>query len=88
VTRKSKKKLTLLGSMKVPEVWLHDGKGLKFLIRSRTGEYKEKATSRAFPFLTPQDFLQFIEQYGELSEHDLVTGFVKWARRRRKESQK
>ena len=67
---------------------LATGKGLKFLIRSRPGEYKEKATSKAFPFLTPQDFVRFIEQYGELSEHDLVTGFVNWARKRRKESQK
>jgi Uma2 family endonuclease len=87
VTRKSKKKLSLLGSMKVPEVWLHDGKVLKFLIRSRTGEYKQKTNSKAFPFLTPEDFVRFIEQYGEMSEHDLVTGFVKWTRKRRKEWQ-
>lgn len=87
VTRRSKKKLKLLGSMKVPEVWLHDGKKLSFLIRSRTGEYRDKATSKAFPFLRPDDFTRFIEQYGEMSEHDLVTAFVKQARKRRKESQ-
>ena len=81
VTRKSRRKLRLLAAMKVPEIWLHDSKQLKFLIRTRRGEYKERASSKAFPFLQPDDISKFIEQYGEVSENDLITAFLKWSRK-------
>jgi Uma2 family endonuclease len=88
VTRSSESRLPLFASMKVPEVWRHDGDELHFLIRSRGGQYRPAARSKAFPFLEPDDLVRFLELYGSMSENDLVRRFVRFARRRRNEREK
>jgi Uma2 family endonuclease len=85
VTSKSKSKFDLFSAMRVPEVWCHDGKSLTFLVRKRTGGYRKAKTSLAFPFLRPGDIQQLVERYGEMSENALVSEFVEWARKRRKQ---
>jgi Uma2 family endonuclease len=87
VTNKSQGKLSLFAAMKVPEVWIHDGKELHFLQRSRHG-YKEVESSIAIPYLCPSDVTRFLDRQAEMSETKLVKQFVAWARRRRKAFEK
>lgn len=87
VTSSSREQLALYALMKVPEVWLFDGKNLQFLKRSRR-TYRPNETSLAFPFLTPEDVLRFVSQYDSVSERLLIKQFVAWARKRRKAFEK
>src|SRR5687767_2382673 len=47
VTSSSVDQLALYASMGVPEVWIHDGKALQFLVRNRRGRYDAVEHSRA-----------------------------------------
>jgi Uma2 family endonuclease len=83
VTRSSKSRLPLFAAMKVPEIWRHDGQELVFLVRTRRGIYRPSARSKAFPFLAPEDIVQFLALHGTMSENELIRRFVRWARQRR-----
>jgi len=84
VTSSSKSRLPLFAAMKVPEIWRHDSAELLFLVRSKAGQYRQAARSKAFPFLEPIDITRFLALHGSMSENDLVRRFVRWARKRRK----
>jgi Uma2 family endonuclease len=88
VTSSSESRFPLFAAMKVPEIWRHDTRDLVFFIRSRGGQYREAAHSKAFPFLEPSDITRFLALHGSMSENDLVRRFVRWARRRRNELKK
>ncbi len=88
ITSSSKSRFTLFAAMKVPEVWRHDASTLVFFVRTRAGEYRESARSRAFPFLEPNDITRFLDLHGTMSENNLVRRFVRWARRRRNQHRK
>ena len=81
VTSSSMDQLDLYGAMKVPEVWLHDGKALQFLVRNRRGRYEPREHSLAFPYLAPKDIEKFLKQHADVDETSLTRKFVEWARR-------
>lgn len=81
VTSSSLDQLDLYSAMKVPEVWVHDGKQLVFLARGPRGKYAPAERSLAFPFLQPKDFDKFLKQHALMDETSLVRKFVEWARR-------
>jgi hypothetical protein len=72
--------LSLYAAVKVPEVWLHDGRSHQFLIRNRHGKYAESQHSLAFPFLAPADFDKYLRQHATMDETSLTHQFVAWAR--------
>jgi Uma2 family endonuclease len=80
VTSSSVDQLSLYGAMGVPEVWIHDGESLKFLVRNRRGRYDVAENSRAFPFLAPDDFERFLKRHSEIDETSLTREFAEWAR--------
>jgi Uma2 family endonuclease len=82
VTNSSADQLDLYGAMGVPEVWIHDGKTLHFLVRNRRGKYNAAENSRAFPFLSPSDFEQFLKRHVDIDETSLTREFAEWARRK------
>lgn len=82
VTSSSDDQLELYAAMKVPEVWLHNGKTLRFLARNRRGKYESRENSLAFPYLTPGDIQKFLKRYAAMDETTLVRQFVAWARSR------
>ncbi len=79
VTTSSVDQLSLYAAMKVPEVWLHDGTSLTFLVLKR-GKYQDSKRSLAFPFLEPSDIDQFIKQHADMDETSLTRQFVAWSR--------
>ena len=80
VTNTSVKRLPALGALGVPEVWRHDEQGLHFYRRSDEGDYDVVQQSVAFPFLTPDDVLEFLNQRGEATENEIVRSFVQRVR--------
>ena len=83
VTSSSVDQLGLYAAMSVPEVWIHDGKRLQFLILNRRGKYDVAQTSRAFPFLAPSDIEKFLKERASTDETSLTRTFVAWARQKR-----
>jgi Uma2 family endonuclease len=88
VTSSSQEQLSLYSAMKVPEVWLHDGTALTFLVRRRRGGYEQSATSFAFPFLKPIDIDRFLQKHASTDETSLTREFIAWARKRKNEWQR
>jgi Uma2 family endonuclease len=82
VTSSSVDQLSLYAAMGVPEVWIHDGKALQFLVRNRRGQYDAVEHSSAFPFLAPNDFERFLKRHSETDETSLTRQFAEWARRK------
>lgn len=81
VTTSSVDQLSLYAAVKVPEVWIHDGTSLHFLVRNRRGKYDETERSLAFPFLGPVDVEKYLKQHAAMNETALTREFVAWARR-------
>jgi Uma2 family endonuclease len=82
VTNSSVPRLPGFAAIRVPEVWHHDGKSLRFLKRDRQGRYREVKRSVAFPFLSPLDIQASLEQIEDVRENELIRNFVKLARQR------
>jgi hypothetical protein len=82
VTTSSFDQLELYAAMRVPEVWIHDGKSLQFLILNRRSKFEDSERSQAFPFLAPGDFERFLKRHAAMDETSLVREFVAVARRK------
>jgi Uma2 family endonuclease len=83
VTHQSKQKLKVYSALRIPEVWMHDGRQLQFL-RLVKGKYKSTKRSIAFPWLEPSDLQMFLDRRESKNETDLLLDFVRWARKKRK----
>jgi Uma2 family endonuclease len=85
VTSSSTGKLSTFAALRVPEIWRHDGETLVFfrLARGKTS-YRETATSVSFPFLRPEDIMQFVARRNELREDGVVRAFVRWSKKLKK----
>jgi Uma2 family endonuclease len=70
---------SIYAALKVPEVWRLAGNSLAFLILGAGGNYTE-GTSLSFPFLKPDDLMQFLAMYDQVSEIALVRRFREWVR--------
>ncbi len=61
----------------VPEVWVGDSDGLRILVRRANGRYIASKTSKAFPFLTAVEIIEWATRPGMAS----MTQWVKEVRR-------
>jgi len=82
VTNSCVERLPGFAAIRVPEIWHHDGKSLKFLKRDRLGRYREVRRSVAFPFISPTDLQSCLDQIEDVRETKLIRDFVKLARQR------
>jgi hypothetical protein len=78
VTSSSMDRLGIYASLGVPEVWRGDERGLAFLILK--GNYVEKPTSLAFPWLKPADLTRHLALRTTMDENAVAAKFRVWVR--------
>jgi len=68
----------------IPEVWLCDEGGLKFLVLGPDGDYSESQTSRSFPLLSTTEVLDWVRrpQAEGASDTDWVRDLRLWVQDR------
>jgi Uma2 family endonuclease len=81
VTSTSVPRLPVYAKIKVPEIWRYGGGVVRFYRLVGRGKYEETDRSVAFPFITPDDVVRFLEQRHDTDEHSVVRAWVKWARK-------
>jgi Uma2 family endonuclease len=88
VSRSSMDRMTVYAGLGMPEVWRWDGKSdlTVWLLTSR-GSYRRSQRSKAFPFLSLQEFSGFLATRGK-SHTQIVKGFRAWVRKRAKQGWK
>ena len=83
VTNESLSKLPIYAALSVPEIWRYAVKRKCLLIYElRGGSYVEVQASRAFPMLTPQILVNFIEQSKTGGQTKAIAAFRQWLRTR------
>lgn len=73
-------KLGIYASLKVPEVWSHDGKRLAVHQFQKAGNYAVLEHSSVLPMLPLADLNRFLEQRNALDETSLLRAFRAWVR--------
>ena len=63
----------------VPEVWVFDGKTLKFL-KLIDGRYESVSHSLSFPFVTPADVERYLAMMTSTDETTIVRAWRQWVR--------
>ena len=81
VTRSALDRMGIYAALKVSEVWRWNGKTLHVHHLTPSGKYREKETSRAFPFLPMAKLLAFLKQADSKDETSLLRTFVDWLRK-------
>ena len=86
VTHSSVGRLPVYAGLGVPEIWRYERKtkSIRFLHLTAEGEYAEQESSRAFPFLTSQDFERFLNMQGKVKPNRLIRQFQEWLQLRKK----
>lgn len=72
VTSTSVPRMPLFAKLGIPEVWRHDGDRTIFYRLLKKGTYKEIRQSIAFPFLSPGDIDECLDQLHELPENKVL----------------
>lgn len=80
IKSRSLDKLGIYASLKVPEVWSHDGKRLAVYQLQKTGNYALLEHSSVLPMLPLADLNCFLEQRNVLDETSLLRAFRAWVR--------
>jgi Uma2 family endonuclease len=75
------RRLSLLDSLGVQEVWRYNGKLLRVMLRGAAGGYEEATVSRAFPQLPLTDLQRFLDRMGTTDDTTLAREFFEWAQR-------
>lgn len=83
VTNSCIKRLPVFAAIGVPEIWHHDGEKLRFLKLNKAGAYTAARKSAAFPMLTPQFVVSFVDRAVNTKEKDLLKEFVTWIREKK-----
>jgi Uma2 family endonuclease len=71
-------RLAIYAGLKINEVWIHDGKKVKFLKLGRGGQYRSIARSEALPRLTPADIERFLNMFESAGETEIFRAFQDW----------
>ncbi|MEG3849768.1 Uma2 family endonuclease [Microcoleus sp. herbarium19] len=79
ITSTSVNKLAIYSALRVPELWLYNGRFLKFY-QLASGEYVESKFSIAFPFVSSTEISRFFEQSKTMGEIALLKLFRNWVR--------
>jgi Uma2 family endonuclease len=80
VTRSALNRLDIYAALGVPEVWRFDGKKLRVCILGANGKYREKQTSKVFPFLPMKDFERFLLDTEAPNHTALMHAFHDWVK--------
>lgn len=72
-------KLELYAALGVPEVWRWNGKRLWMLHRTPAGGYDERPASKAFPALTHDVLIGYLQRLGPVDETELSLELFAWA---------
>ena len=73
-------RIDIFAAMKVPEIWRHDGKTLRFCALQSDGSYADRETSLSFPFLRPEHLMRYLSLTADVDETSRVRQFVEWLR--------
>ena len=76
------RRLSLLDSLGVQEVWRFNGKLLRVMLRGANGGYEEATVSRAFPQLPLTELQAFLDRMGTTDDTTLAREFFEWAQRK------
>jgi Uma2 family endonuclease len=80
VTRSALDRLGIYAALRIPEVWRFDGKKLRVCILGANGKYKEKQTSKAFPYLPLQELERFLLDTEAPNHTALIRSFHEWVK--------
>jgi Uma2 family endonuclease len=80
ITSSLANRVGIYAAIGVPEIWRYDGKRLRFCLLQPDGEYLDCETSRAFPFLRPNDLMPFLSRDSKLDQTTRIRQFVEWFR--------
>ncbi|HUG92964.1 MAG TPA: Uma2 family endonuclease [Planctomycetaceae bacterium] len=73
-------RMSIYAALRVPEVWRHDSESLKFFSLNEGGQYLEIERSIAFPQITPDMLLEFLDHLYLMDETSLIREFRQWVR--------
>ena len=76
-------RIGIFAAMRVPEIWRHDGKTLRFCFLQPNGEYADSDASGVFPFLRPAHLMPFLSLKDDVDETTRIRNFVHWLREQR-----
>jgi Uma2 family endonuclease len=80
ITQSSLNRMRIYAALRVPEIWVFDGKSLRAYLLGTNGKYKESSTSLAFPMVPMAEIERFLHQFGTTDETTLLRAFSKWVR--------
>ena len=80
LSKATRDRMNIYGSLRVPEVWRFDGSKLTVHQLTATGEYVTSDRSRFFPKIEVAGLLSFIERRTLMDENSLLKSFREWVR--------
>jgi len=84
ITHPSLDKFPIYASLRVPEVWRHDGDTLQ-VFRLRGEQYIQTSASGVFPWLPAEVLARFVQQGNEHGIIPMVRAFRNWVRAHRQQ---
>jgi len=84
ITHPSLDKIPIYASLRVPEVWRHDGDMLQ-VFRLRGEQYIQTSASGVFPWLPAEVLTRFVQQGNEHGIIPMVRAFRNWVRAHRQQ---
>src|SRR5205814_595081 len=73
--RSPMKRVGILATLGVPEVWRYDGRILQILLLNHQGEYEPSDVSRTIPMLRVCELARFLELRHTQGENELIRAF-------------
>ena len=80
ISRSLVDRISIFAALKVPEIWRHDGRALRFCVLQEDESYADSPVSRTFPFLTPEHLSPFLSLEDNVDETTRMRNFVEWFR--------
>jgi Uma2 family endonuclease len=80
ITRRSVPRQPIYAALGVPELWRFDGNHLAVLVLNTTGQYEERASSLAFPFIPMAEFRRFLDLTRTTDDTTAMRQFQQWVR--------
>jgi Uma2 family endonuclease len=84
VTHSSLNRLGIYATLRVPEVWRWDEETLEVHVLDKTGRYKIREESLAFPSFRPAELIRFLKMGAISGETAMLRAFRDWIRERKK----
>jgi Uma2 family endonuclease len=80
ITSSSLDRMSIYGSLGVPEVWRYDGGQFLVYRRKRNGTYRVVATSPTFPALPVAEVLPLLDQVAPMTGRQMIRTIRDWVR--------